>query len=121
MGWVQWYARKKDLETTTIPSLYWYGYDPPSLSNNPLKSMCIHCDIIEGLYVGKDQKPLLRILPVNIYSHLVSYESFAVLQYRHINKNNVSAISIWITETPDGEIVDLRTAVLVNLQFKRNA
>ena len=121
MGWVQWYARKEELETSTIPSLYWYGYDPPNLSNNPLKSMCVHCDIIEGSYVGKNQSPLLRILPVNIFSHLVSYESFAVLQYRHINKNNVSTISIWITETPDGEIIDLRTALIVKLQFKRNA
>src|SRR3981189_2886222 len=121
MGWVQWYARKKELETTTIPSLYWYGYDPPNLANNPLKSMCVHCDIIEGSYVGKNQSPLLRILPLNIYSHLVSYESFAVLQHRHINKNNVSTISIWITETPDGGTIDLRTAPIVKLQFKRNA
>ena len=121
MGWVQWYARKKELETTTIPSLYWYGYDPPNLGNNPLKSMCVHCDIIEGSYVGKNQSPLLRILPVNILSHLVSYESFAVLQYRHINKNNVSAISIWITETPDGDVIDISAPLLVKLQFKRNA
>jgi hypothetical protein len=120
MGWVSWYARKEKLETTKIPSLYWYGYDPHNLSNNPLKSICVHCDIIEGSYVGKSQKPLLRILPVNIISHIVSYESFAVLQYRHINKNNVPTISIWLTETPDGEPIDIRSSVLVKLQFRRN-
>src|SRR3977135_1038668 len=120
MGWVSWYARKEKLETTKIPSLYWYGYDPHNLSNNPLKCMCVHCDIIEGSYVGKSQKPLLRVLPVNIISHIVSYESFAVLRYRHINKNNVSAITIWLTETPDGEPIDLRSSVPVKLQFVRN-
>ena len=120
MGWINWYARNEAIETTKLPTLYWYGSEPPNLSNNPLRSMCVHCDIIEGSYVGKSQKPLLRVLPVNIISHIVSYESFAVLQYRHINKNNVSAISVWLTETPDGEPIDLRSLVIIKLQFVRN-
>src|SRR3981189_383909 len=120
MGWVEWYPRKEKLETTTIPSLYWYGYDSPNLSNNPLTPMCVHCDMIDGSYVGKAVKPMLRVLPVNMIAHLVSYESFAALQYRHINKNNVSTISIWITETPDGDPIELRSVVFVKLQFIRN-
>ena len=120
MGWVRWYERKETLETTKIPSLYWYGYDSPNISNNPLKSMCVHCDIIDGSYVGKSKKSLLRVLPVNVLSHLVTYESFAALQYKHINKNNVSAISIWITETPDGDPIELRSAVFLKLQLIHN-
>ena len=120
MGWVRWYERKETLETTKIPSLYWYGYDSPNISNNPLKSMCVHCDIIDGSYVGKTKKSLLRVLPVNVLSHLVTYESFAALQHRHISKNNVSAISIWITETPDGDPIELSSAVILKLQFIHN-
>jgi hypothetical protein len=120
MGWVRWYARKKQIETTIIPSLYWYGDSPPDLMKNPLKSINVHCDIIEGSYVGKCQMPLLRIVPVNIFTHQISYESLSVLQHRHINKNNVGTITIWLSETLGGEVLELRSAVFVKLQFMCN-
>ena len=51
--------------------------------------------------------PLLRIIPVNIFTHQISNESLAVLQYKHINKNNVSAISIWLAKNPGGDPLEI--------------
>src|SRR3977135_350980 len=120
MGWVRWYARKKQIETTIIPSLYWYGDRQPDLMKNPLKSINVHCDIIEGSYVGKCQMPLLRIVPEHICTHQISYESLSVLQHRHINKNNVGTITIWLSVTLGGEVLELRSAVFVKLKFMCN-
>ena len=117
-GWVSWYPRKKDVETTKIPSLFWYGYSLPNLSLNPMKTFYVHCDIIEGSYVGNKQLPLLRVFPVDIFSHYVSVETFSSFLYRRINKNNISSISIWITETPEGNAITFRAPITVRLHFK---
>src|SRR3977135_833399 len=117
MGWIPWYERTKEIEATATPMVFWYGYLPPDMKRNTMKSLCVHCNIIEGSYVGNKKLQLLRMLPVNVFTHLIASESFNTLQYRHVNKNNVNTINIWITETPHGPPITLRSMIYVKLQF----
>ena len=126
MGWsewlepnedLQWYKEVKNKDKVKIPLMTSYATLPYTLSNNPIQSLCVHCDIIEGTYVGSKKVPLLKIFPVNVFTHLVSSELFHSLQYKHVNKNNVSSITIKITEKPDSDALYLRAPVYVKLSF----
>src|SRR5271156_438294 len=119
LGWINWYPRKVEIETNKIASVFWFGHLVPDLTRNPPKSLYIYCDIIENSQVGSKKLQLLRILPVNSSTALVAHESFAALQYRRINKNNVATISIRITETPFGNPMRIGPPVYVKLLFHK--
>ena len=122
--WLKWKTGIDDysnLFNTSTKTLYSYGFQAPDLLRNPITALWVYCDLIDGVMVGSQQQPLLRILPVNTVTHLISYESLSFLQYRRICKNKFGAIKIWLTESRDGSPLILRGPLIVKLHFVRDA
>jgi hypothetical protein len=121
IGWINWPQRELPSGGQLgVPSYFYIGFAMPDLDRYPLKSLCVYCDIIDGTYVNQEKQPLLRMLPINPNTHLVSHEALALKEYRRINKTNASTIKIWLKETPDGPILDLSGSTYVKLLVKRD-
>src|SRR5579862_3088871 len=92
-GWINDMAKgeKKELDDGE-KIIQWKAAQTPDMMRNTLRSICIFSDIIQSSFVGCGQKPLMRMLPIDVTSSQIPMGFFVVMSYHTLNTNKVSAI-----------------------------
>ena len=87
--------------------------------NRGLRSLFIHCDIVQSQLVGDLQVPLLRTVAVRGQTEDVVAESFSNIHYMRIERSTFQEIEVHITDDVGRRVPFQHGRVLVKLHFKR--
>lgn len=87
--------------------------------NRGLRSIFVHCNIIESQLVGDQYVPLLRTIAVRGKTDEVIAESFANIHYMRIERSSFQEIEIHLTDETGQNIPFQHGRVIVLLHFKR--
>ena len=87
--------------------------------NRGLRSLFIHCDIVQPQLVGDQYVPLLRTVAVRGQTGDVVAESFSNIHYMSIERSTFQEIEIHITDDMGQKTTFQQGRVIVKLHFRR--
>lgn len=87
--------------------------------NRGLRSLFVHCSIVEPQLVGDQHVPLLRTIAVKGQVDEVIAESFSNIHYMDVQRSTFQEIEVHITDDTGKTITFQQGRVIVKLHFKR--
>ena len=124
-GWCELTQKENDTRTDDCDVLYIYSEADTIISSfiadvdRRLKSLYIHCNIVQSQLVGDMHVPLLRTVVVQGQTNDVVAKSFTNVHYMSLERSILQEIEIHITDDSGRDIPFKYGRVIAKLHFKR--